>query len=149
MEEAGDCQVVELSMLSPEEEAARAEEAAQQAAKAARAWMSELQAIFNCGICNRMMDDPCSIPCGHTHCISCLRSRCAELPGRQCPVCNEPISSTTVSSLRVAITIRDAISALFPQLAEEARAERSVFSHCVSVKESAKEKDNGGESPDN
>ena len=50
----------------------------------------------NCYLCRNIFDDPRTLPCGHSFCLSCLTSHFSESTGRSiatfCPECETPVT---------------------------------------------------------
>merc|ERR1719473_2641536 len=76
----------------------------------------EVPPEFECAICNQLLLDPVSAPCGHTFCRACLEQ---SLGYRGvCAVCRAPVAGVQA----VNVLIRGIIADRFPQaLAERHR----------------------------
>ena len=43
---------------------------------------------YTCCVCLNVLKDPVTLPCGHTHCLSCVE-KVASTGRRACPICRE------------------------------------------------------------
>ncbi|XP_051790748.1 E3 ubiquitin-protein ligase TRIM16-like isoform X1 [Erpetoichthys calabaricus] len=67
----------------------------------AEARLSMLQEMFNCSMCQGILQDPVSTPCGHNFCTNCINKhwdQSDQAEGYKCPQCNEVFSSRPVLS---------------------------------------------------
>lgn len=91
----------------------------------AQANISVTESQFKCPICLDILNDPVSIPCGHTYCMVCMNSYWdqAESGPYSCPQCRETFSprpvlrrNTVLAEVVEKLKLTDALSATAPEL---------------------------------
>ncbi|XP_077425889.1 E3 ubiquitin/ISG15 ligase TRIM25-like [Vanacampus margaritifer] len=83
--------------------------------------ISVTESQFRCPICLDVLEDPVSIPCGHTYCMACINGYWdqAEPPAHfSCPQCREAFSPRPV--LRRNTVLAEVVAKLKPREAERA-----------------------------
>ena len=85
---------------------------------------------YKCFVCFEIMNEPTTLPCGHSACFGCLKK--AFETSRKCSVCNRKFSHSVVEALAVSIHLRSAISHLFPHLEIERDAEKAQYSQLLT-----------------
>ncbi|XP_061130850.1 E3 ubiquitin/ISG15 ligase TRIM25-like isoform X1 [Syngnathus typhle] len=91
-----------------------------------RANISVTESQFRCAICLDVLQDPVSIPCGHTYCMACINGYWdqAEPPAHfSCPQCREAFSPRPV--LRRNTVLAEVVAKLKPTQAGAAASELS------------------------
>ncbi|KAL0236384.1 hypothetical protein GEMRC1_002966 [Eukaryota sp. GEM-RC1] len=80
-----------------------------------------------CEVCTEMMKDPCTLPCGHSFCRSCILTWLKKTPS--CPNCRREIETPIdIEQFSVNIKLREAI---------EAHGSSSPDTLCQSCEEAA------------
>lgn len=91
----------------------------------AQANISVTESQFRCPVCLDILNDPVSIPCGHTYCMVCMNSYWdqAESGPYSCPQCRETFSprpvlrrNTVLAEVVEKLKLTDALSATAPEL---------------------------------
>ncbi|KAM6971930.1 E3 ubiquitin-protein ligase RNF135 [Aplochiton taeniatus] len=57
---------------------------------------SELEKYLQCSICQEILTDPVTLPCGHSYCMKCL-CRVLETPSKTCPGCRRAIKKNDLN----------------------------------------------------
>ena len=73
-----------------------------------------LREHFTCCICLNLMFDPTTLPCGHSACLTCMKSALRNSQGRRnCPLCKTNLPSGL--EFEVSVILRTTMQQLFPQ----------------------------------
>ena len=112
-------EVDEALVLKSKEEIKKYKEETKDALEASYGAPPVLQATmsvvseFNCCICLETMNDPTSLPCGHSACLGCMRGYFDSAHrGTECPSCRSPVPANNRSNLKVNIGLK-VLSILF------------------------------------
>lgn len=63
-----------------------------------------------CSVCFEVFREPCTLPCGHSFCLSCIQATFERAPHRKCPLCGEKLPYG--HKLRVSIVLRNMVQEL-------------------------------------
>ena len=86
----------------------------------------ELYEEFKCFICFDVMNEPSTLPCGHSACLSCLKKAFAI--SDKCSVCKRQCHHTVIETLAVSIHLRSAIGHIFRRLQYKRDALKAQYS---------------------
>eukprot|EP01036_Dinobryon_divergens_P024722 gene24721-33195_t len=85
---------------------------------------------FKCFICFEVMEEPTTLPCGHSACLHCLKK--AFEASKKCSICNRKFNHAVVDALAVSIHLRSAISRIFPRLQCERDAKKVLLKQTLN-----------------
>ncbi|CAM9279984.1 unnamed protein product [Pylaiella littoralis] len=89
--------------------------------------------LLRCGVCDLLLCEPVSLPCGHTFCRTCLVKELRR-KAKQCPCCGKPCH-TRAEDQPQNVMIAQIAKASFPELLErrlrETEAEKAKFGLCL------------------
>ena len=78
--------------------------------------------IFDCLLCRNLLNDPVTIPCGHTFCRSCLQKE----PSKQCRSCKKINHYFSVSRTKSNILLSQTIEKWFPNHCKAVRLKKDA-----------------------
>ena len=88
-----------------------------------RAMSGGPEKLFECSICLSPMNDPVTLPCGHSACKEPCLDRWFESKDK-CPVCRAIVPERIRRDLHVAINMKDLINKAYPGLGAEREAQK-------------------------
>ncbi|KAL0241652.1 hypothetical protein GEMRC1_006887 [Eukaryota sp. GEM-RC1] len=68
--------------------------------------------LLQCICCFDLMTNPCSLPCGHSYCLVCIKNWLKNKSS--CPNCREKVTPAVSKSLRPNILLKDIIELIRP-----------------------------------
>ncbi|PRW57729.1 Serine threonine- kinase CTR1 [Chlorella sorokiniana] len=84
------------------------------------------EGLLECSVCLGTLDEPCTLPCGHTFCLGCIQSVLQTTARRKCPLCNAAVPFGT--PLKVNVLARELVAAML-----EKQRQREAEQDCAAA----------------